>query len=74
MARLGRNDQRRKAQGRVLAFTPHDVQALDTVVTSILPLFSNFAKTLFDFGSTHSFISCQYTKLCDKKPRLMDYG
>ena len=73
MARLGRNDQRRKAQGKVLAFTPHDVQALDTVVTSILPLFSKFAKTLFDSGSTHTFISSRYARLCDKKLGLMDY-
>ena len=36
-------------------------------------LFSNFAKNLFDSGSTHSFISSRYAKLCDKKPRLMDY-
>ena len=43
------------------------------MVTGILPLFSNFAKTLFDSGSTHSFISSRYAKLCDKKPGLMDY-
>ena len=43
------------------------------MVTSILPLFSNFAKTLFDSRTTHSFISCQYVKLGDKKPGLMDY-
>ena len=58
MAQLGKNDQRRKAQGRVFALIPQDVQASDTVVTGILPLFSNFAKTLFDSGSTHSFILC----------------
>ena len=73
MAQPGKNDQRRKAQGRVFALTPQDVQALDTVVTGILPLFSNFAKNLFDSGSTHSFISSRYAKLCDKKPGLMDY-
>uniref|UniRef100_A0A7N2MWN1 RNA-directed DNA polymerase n=1 Tax=Quercus lobata TaxID=97700 RepID=A0A7N2MWN1_QUELO len=73
MAQPGKNDQRRKAQGRVFALTPQDVQASDTVVTGILPLFSNFAKTLFDSGSTHSFISSRYAKLCDKKPGLMDY-
>ena len=39
----------------------------------ILPLFSNFTKTLFDYGSTHFFISSRYAKLCDKKPGLMDY-
>ena len=73
MAQPGKNDQRRKAQGRVFAHTPQDVQASDTVVTAILPLFSNFAKILFDSGSTHSFISSRYAKLCDKKPGLMDY-
>ena len=57
----------------MFALIPQDVQASDTVVTGILPLFSNFAKTLFDSGSTHSFISCQYVKLCDKKLGLMDY-
>ena len=57
----------------MFALTPQDVQASDTVVTSILPLFSNFAKTLFDYGSTHSFISPRYAKLCDKKLGLMDY-
>ena len=44
------------------------------MVIGILPLFSNFAKTLFDSGSTHSFISFRYSKLCDKKPGLMDYN
>ena len=73
MAQPRKNDQRRKAQGRVFALTPQDVQASDTVVTCILPLFSNFAKTLFDSGSTHVFISSRYAKLCDKKPGLMDY-
>ena len=73
MAQPGKNDHRRKAQGRVFALTPPDVQASDTVVTGILPLFSNFAKTLFDSGSTHSFISSRYAKLCDKKLGLMDY-
>ena len=53
MAQPGKNDQRRKAQGRVYVLTPQDVQASDTVVIGILPLFSNFAKTLFDSGSTH---------------------
>ena len=43
------------------------------MVTGILPLFSNFAKTLFDSRSTHSFISSRYAKLCDKKPGLVDY-
>ena len=73
MAQLGKNDQRRKAQGRVFALTPQDVQVLDTMVTGILPLFSNFAKTLFDSGSTHSFISSRYAKLCEKKAGHMDY-
>ena len=43
------------------------------MVIGILPLFSNFAKTLFDSRSTHSFISSRYAMLCDKKPGLMDY-
>ena len=67
MAQPGKNDQRRKAQGKVFALTPQDVQVLDIVVTGILPLFSNFAKTLFDSRSTHFFISSRYAKLCDKK-------
>ena len=57
----------------MFAFTPQDVQASDTVVIGILHLFSNFAKTLFDSGSTHFFISSRYAKLCDKKLGLMDY-
>ena len=73
MAQPGKNDQRRKSQGRVFALTPKDVQASDTVVIGILPLVSNFAKTLFDSGSAHSFIFSRYAKLCDKKPGLMDY-
>ncbi|XP_075663867.1 uncharacterized protein LOC142633513 [Castanea sativa] len=73
MAQPRKDDQGRKTQGIVFALTPQDVQALDTVVAGILPLFSNFAKTLFDYGFTHSFISIRYAKLCDKKPGLMDY-
>ena len=57
----------------MFALIPQDVQASDTVVIGILPLFSNFAKTLFYSRSTHSFISSQYAMLCDKKPGLMDY-
>ena len=57
----------------MFTLTPQDIQASDTVVTGILPLFLNFAKTLFNSGSTHSFISSRYAKLCDKKPGLMDY-
>ena len=57
MAQPRKNDQRRKAQGRVFALTPQDVQGLEPVVIGILPLFSNFTKTLFDYESTHSFIS-----------------
>ena len=74
MAQPGKNDQRRKAQGRVFALTPQDIQASDIVVTGILPLFSNFAKTLFDSGFTNSFISSRYAMLRDKKPGLMDYN
>ena len=57
----------------MFVLTPQDIQASDTVVIGILPLISNFAKTLFDYGSTHSFIYFRYAKLCDKKPGLMDY-
>ena len=57
----------------MFALTPQDIQASDTVVTSILPLFSKFAKTRFDSGSTHTFISSRYARLCDKKLGLMDY-
>ena len=57
----------------MFALTPQDIQASDTVVTGILPLFSNFAKTLFNSRSTHYFISSQYAMLCDKKSGLMDY-
>ena len=57
----------------MFALTPQDVQASYTVVIGILPLFSNFAKTLFDSGSTHSFISSRYAKLCDEKPGHIDY-
>ena len=57
----------------MFTLTPQDIQASDIVVTGILPLFLNFAKTLFNSGSTHSFISSRYAKLCDKKLGLMDY-
>ena len=74
MAQPEKNEQKRKAQVRVFALTPQDVQASDTVVTSILSLFLNFSKSLFDSRSTHSFISYQYAKLCYKKHGLMVYN
>ena len=61
---VGRQDTYHKGE---CLYSPQDIQVSDTVVTGILPLFSNFAKTLFDSGSTHSFISYRYAKLCDKK-------
>jgi hypothetical protein len=34
------------------------------VVTGTIPLFDRLARTLFDSGATHSFISSTYVKLC----------
>ena len=55
------------------ALTTLDAQAMDTMVTSILPLFSAHARVLFDPNSTHSFVSCAFAKNHDKSPELLDF-
>ena len=67
------NDNGKKVQGRMYALTTQDAQATDTVVASILPLFSAHTKVLFDPGSTHSFVSCAFAKNHDKSPELLDF-
>ena len=67
------NENGKKVQGRVYALTTQDAQATDTVVASILPLFSAHTKVLFDPGSTHSFVSCAFAKNHDKSPELLDF-
>ena len=42
----------KRVQGRVYALTTQDAQAIDTVVTGILPLFSTPARILFYPSST----------------------
>ena len=37
--------------------TGRDIRRSDTLVTGTLPILSHYAFTIFDFGSTHSFIS-----------------
>jgi hypothetical protein len=63
----------KRVQGRVYALTTQDAQAIDTVVTSILPLFSTPARVLFYPGSTHSFISCGFVRNIDRSPESLEY-
>lgn len=56
---------RPKIQGCVCAITEKDAEASNTMVTSIICLFSHDARVLIDPGSTHSFISVSFMKHFD---------
>ncbi|PKA47130.1 hypothetical protein AXF42_Ash021547 [Apostasia shenzhenica] len=54
--------QKSKAQERVYALTKEDAQASNDVIIGTILLCEQQAYTLFDPGSTHSFISISFAK------------
>ena len=51
-----------RPQTRAYATTSKEVGTSGTVVTSTLSILEHFALTLFDSGSTHSFVSLPFVK------------
>ncbi|TYK23510.1 retrotransposon protein, putative, Ty3-gypsy subclass [Cucumis melo var. makuwa] len=49
-------------QGRVFATTRQEAERAGTVVTGTLPILEHYAFVLFDFGSSHSFISSVFVQ------------
>ncbi|TYK03198.1 DNA/RNA polymerases superfamily protein [Cucumis melo var. makuwa] len=49
-------------QGRVFATTRQEAERAGTVVTGTLPILRHYAFVLFDFGSSHSFISSVFVQ------------
>ncbi|XP_077223416.1 uncharacterized protein LOC143857028 [Tasmannia lanceolata] len=60
----GRQQQQQqpKGQARTFAITTAEVEATNDVVTCTLSISSKNAHTLFDYGSTHSFVSPKFAK------------
>ncbi|TYK01770.1 gag-protease polyprotein [Cucumis melo var. makuwa] len=52
-------------QGRVFATTRQEVERAGIVVTGTLPILGHYAFVLFDFGSSHSFISSVFVEHVD---------
>lgn len=46
---------------------------MPNVITGTLPLFSNKATVLFDYGATHSFISMHYAKFYNLEAGELNY-
>ncbi|XP_062151922.1 uncharacterized protein LOC133860307 [Alnus glutinosa] len=75
----GTKSQGSGAQARVYSLMPGgeeegfegDEEDADVVIGTI-PLFGKVASILFDSGTTHSFISSTYVKLCSMTPRPLN--
>ncbi|XP_028110954.1 uncharacterized protein LOC114309421 [Camellia sinensis] len=60
-------------QGRVFALVPGDVQNVATVVSGTFMVHGHSASTLFDSGSTHSFVSKLFAQNLDKIEETLSY-
>ncbi|TYK29812.1 retrotransposon protein, putative, Ty3-gypsy subclass [Cucumis melo var. makuwa] len=49
-------------EGRVFATTRQEAERAGSMVTGTLPIFGHYAFVLFDFGSSHSFISSVFVQ------------
>lgn len=64
--------KKRIAKGRVFVMMEQDTEASNDVVTNTLSLFSRYAKVLFDFGATHSFISIAFAYHANRNIEPLD--
>ncbi|XP_057469656.1 uncharacterized protein LOC130758731 [Actinidia eriantha] len=64
------NNQR---QGRAFALMPGDARNNEDVVAGNLMICSLPAYVLFDTGSSHTFVSTQFTSRLDRKPEPLGY-
>ncbi|XP_070034267.1 uncharacterized protein [Nicotiana tomentosiformis] len=61
-----------RGQARVFAFTRHDAQASNVVVTGILSVCSFDAFALIDPRSTHSYVSSYFALRFNRQPELLN--
>ncbi|KAH7569678.1 hypothetical protein JRO89_XS06G0239800 [Xanthoceras sorbifolium] len=62
-----------KTQGRVYALTRQEAEASPSVVSGIVPISGHLAFVLFDSGSTHSFIACNFARRFDCAPEMLEF-
>ncbi|XP_057975280.1 uncharacterized protein LOC131162691 [Malania oleifera] len=60
-------------QARVYSLTPSDAENAGDVVTYIIYMLSHKVVVFFDSKATHSFVSCEFVKLCGLGFQLLDY-
>ena len=60
-----------RGQDRVFTLNSQEVQTVHNVVACIFTIEHMHARTLFDFGATHSFISPYFAKKLSKESRIM---
>jgi len=58
---------------KVFAMTKEDVATSNTVVASNISIISQYAYALFDPGATHSFISVDFARKLDVRPKFLKY-
>ncbi|XP_028083217.1 uncharacterized protein LOC114284497 [Camellia sinensis] len=67
------NNKDTARQGRVFSLVPGDVQTAATVASSTFIVHGHSAHVLFDFGSTHSFVSKLFAPNLDKTEENLSY-
>uniref|UniRef100_A0A2N9GSP6 Reverse transcriptase domain-containing protein n=1 Tax=Fagus sylvatica TaxID=28930 RepID=A0A2N9GSP6_FAGSY len=67
------NQQKLKVAGRVFALTKQDAETSPSVVSGTLVITNQHAQVLFDFGSTHSFISHSFARRLNMIPETLDF-
>ena len=61
-----------RGQDRVFTLHPQEAQTAHNVVTVIFTIKHMHARTLFDSGAIHSFISPYFVKKLSKESRIME--
>ena len=61
-----------RGQDRVFALNPQEAQTATNVVTGTFTIEHMHARTLFDSGATHSFISPYFVKKLSKESRIIE--
>jgi hypothetical protein len=67
------NQQKPKVASQVFALTKQDAKTSPSVVSGMLVITNQHAQVLFDFGSTHSFISYGFARRLNMIPKSLDF-
>jgi len=65
--------QQPRAQGRVFSVSQHEARTSNAVVAGIITLSGHVARTLFDPGATHSFVSNAFAGKLDRTPQPLNF-